>query len=56
MEISLGNFMGELSTSTSQVMDSVAPVATLILGILLAFFVIEKVVTMLSKEDRIEGR
>jgi hypothetical protein len=47
MTFSLGSFMAELSTATQGVFDSLLPVLYLLLGLLLALFIIDYIVSLM---------
>lgn len=51
MNISLGNFLGDLASSTTQIFDSLSGVITLIIGMLLAFWVLSFIIGTLTGND-----
>jgi hypothetical protein len=51
MTISLGTFITDLQTSSTDVMASLAPVVYLLLGIILGFYIIRFIVGLLRGDD-----
>jgi hypothetical protein len=54
MTITLGTFLTDLQSSTTSFMSDLAPVTTLIIGILLAFWLLSFVVDLLQKNEETE--